>query len=316
MSDQEKIVEAKQRRLSLLSPVYVMPVVAVAVAAWLLYAAIPDDGPYLELESADAEGIDVGKTAVRFRGVEIGRVDGIRLQKDLEHVLIGVQLNADADRFARDGAQYWIVRPELKLGQVSGLRTIIAGRYIQAEPGEGKPKFRFVVRETAPLPGVSGDGLTLTLSAGSTRSLSRGSGIYYRGIQIGVIEGPRLAEHATGVRFDAHIFGSYAQIVRRNSVFWTRSGLNLEIGLFKGIELDADSLQSLLSGAIEMATPTAYAAAAVSGDEFPLQDEAPKDWERWSPRFGDDRDASPKAAAPKSEPDVTNDERRPAFMPQ
>jgi paraquat-inducible protein B len=291
MAECDQAVEARMTRGSWLSLAFVVPIVAVAIAGWLLYRSLPEEELYIELRTADAEGIEPVRTPLRYRGVEIGRVDNVALSGEFADVVIGVRLEPFASEFARQGARFWIARPELKLGQVSGLRSIITGSHIEAEPGDGEPATEFTVLDSAPLSGLSQGDLPIVLIAATTKSLTRGSGIYYRGLQIGLVEHVALGADNGHVRFDARIFRDYRRLVRSNSVFWMRSGLSLDFGLFKGIQLDADSLQTLLSGAIEMATPAMFAEEAVAGEGFGLADDPPSGWESWVPALDGDESA-------------------------
>lgn len=284
-ADEDGIVEATQRRSTLLSFAVVMPLLAVAIAGWLVYRALPERGPVVEVGTADAEGLEAGRSLVRHRGVVIGTVAQVRLAPDLSGVTLTLALAPGMDAFARTGARYWIVRPTIGLREVSGLGTIVAGRYLQAEPGRGSPKDRFTALAAAPVTDTDADGLVIVLRTDSADGLGRGTDIVYRGLPIGAIRSVTLEVGATAVLLEAVIGRPYAPLVRANSVFWVRRGLNVTIGLFKGIELDANTLQSLVSGAVELATPEPPAAPADSGSVFTLADSAPSGWERWRPRL-------------------------------
>ncbi|MCC7413191.1 MAG: MCE family protein [Gammaproteobacteria bacterium] len=284
-ADEDGIVEATQRRSTLLSFAVVMPLLAVAIAGWLVYRALPERGPVVEVGTADAEGLEAGRSLVRHRGVVIGTVDAIRLAPDLTGVLLTLALEPGMDAFARRGARYWVVRPTVGMREVSGLGTLVAGRYVQAEAGRGAAQTRFTALAEAPLTDTDSGDLVVVLRADSADGLGRGTDMLYRGVRVGVIRSVTLDPDGTGVRLEGAVGLRHARIVRANSVFWVRGGLNVSLGLFKGIELDANSLQSLVSGAIQIATPEPPGAPVASGAIFSLADSAPSGWARWRPRL-------------------------------
>ncbi len=276
------VVRAGLRRPRLPWGALVMPLVAVAIAAWLLWRMVPD-GPVISLRTDDAEGIEAGRTPVHHRGVPIGRVEAVTLMPVSGHVTLRVRLQPGMDAFTRSGARYWVVRPELRLGQVSGLRTLVSGRYIAAEPGSGDIGSGFDLLAQAPLPGSGPGDLLLSLEARRAASLVRGSALRYRDIPIGAVESVQLTEGAGGVRVRVRVLARHRHLVRRDSVFWSRSGINVDFGLFRGLELDTDSLQNLLTGAIEMAIPEQPGPPAEPDWQFRLHEQPRPEWKRWQP---------------------------------
>jgi paraquat-inducible protein B len=120
---------------------------------------------------------------------------------------------------------------------------------------------------------------------GQLGSLQRSSPVYYRGIEVGVVQEATLAPEADRVHVHVLIRRRYAPLVRANSVFWNVSGVSVSGGVFKGVELKLESLRSLAAGGISFATPDARARPARDGDIFSLQPQSRKEWENWSPRI-------------------------------
>jgi len=281
--EQDAVLPARQRRSPWSLTATVMPLIALALALWLLWHSVPEHGPVITLGLTDAAGIEPGHTPVRHRGVRVGSVTAARLLPANKGVALALRLDEGMEAFAREGAQYWVVRPELQLGRVSGLRTLVSGRYIAAAPGAGEPRAEFEALARPPLPDRSAGDLLIALDAPRVDGLARGSPIRYLGIRIGAVESLRLAAQAAGVRVQGRIYDEHRHLVRKNNVFWRRRGLNVELGLFKGIELDADALQNLLTGAVEMAIPERYGEAVKQDWVFRLHAEPESDWRRWQP---------------------------------
>jgi paraquat-inducible protein B len=57
-------------------------------------------GPQLCITLTTAEGLQVGKTRLRYRSVEIGQLETLRISKDRSHVTAVVRLQANAARHA------------------------------------------------------------------------------------------------------------------------------------------------------------------------------------------------------------------------
>ena len=52
------------------SIVWVIPLVAALIGAWLAYKAISEEGPTITITFETAEGIEAGKTKVKYKGTD------------------------------------------------------------------------------------------------------------------------------------------------------------------------------------------------------------------------------------------------------
>jgi len=134
----EEIPKARIRRRRLFRLVWVVPVVALAVAAYLVWQHMRSMGPEISIRFDDAAGLRIGQTPVNYRGVQVGEVIGIALSPDRKQAEVKVRLQRDAAPIATEGAQFWIVRPQLGLGNVTGLNTVLSGPEINVRPGNGE----------------------------------------------------------------------------------------------------------------------------------------------------------------------------------
>jgi paraquat-inducible protein B len=263
------------------SVVWVVPLVAALVASTLVYQRMHELGPTIRIKFRDASGVKPEQTEIRYRGVPVGQVTIAELSPDQGHVVVTAQLRRSAASLARDGSLFWIVRPEVGFGTVRGLSTVLTGSYIQVLAGKGKEKKDFVGLETAS-PTMGRAGLNITLGASHLGSVRPGSPIFYRGIEIGSVTATDLSRDATAAQVRAFIPQRYARLVRIGSRFWTIGGVDVDFGLFRGLQVNVESLRSLVTGGIAFATPEdADAPPAKETTVFLLHDKPQKECLDW-----------------------------------
>jgi len=265
--------------------VWLVPVVAAIVAGYLVYGHLQESGATITIKFRDGHGIKAGQTEIRYRGVPIGEVTAIDLSEDEKYVVVKARLRRSASAIAKEGSEFWIVRPEVGFGTISGLSTVITGPYIQVLPGTGKPKSEFVGLESAPA-APERKGLKIILAANHLGSVRPGSPVYYRGIEVGSATSTELNSDATAAHIHLLIGQRYARLVRGGSKFWSVSGLDVHVGLLRGLEISLESLRSLITGGIAFATPDdPNSRPATNGMVFTLYDKAQKEWLEWTPRI-------------------------------
>jgi paraquat-inducible protein B len=261
---------------------WLIPLGAAALCVWFIYRDFVAAGPLITVYFQNVEGLEEGNTAVQYRGAQIGEVKSISLADGGQRVKVTARLTGPAKRLARVGSVFWIVRPEVKVGAISGLRTIVSGEYITVQPGQGAPTNVFVAVEQPP-PAEEPGALLISIRAPALESLQDYSPIFYRGIQVGEVLGYQLADDARAVMVRARVRSEYAPLVRLNSKFWNAGGISVHLGLFKGAEISAQSAQTLLSGGIEFATPPEQGEAAANGAVFELYEKPKDEWKNWAP---------------------------------
>ena len=261
---------------------WLFPLAAIGVCCWFFYRDVLSRGPTITIYFQNAEGLEENNTQIQFRGARVGQVKALSLSKDHQFVKVTAQLTGAAADLARAGSRFWIVRPELKLGSVSGLRTIISGEYIAVHPGGGPRTNEFIGAEREPV-AEQPAALRIVLLASDLSTLQEQSPISYRGIEVGEVMEYRLGTNAQEVVIQALIRAEYAPLVRRNSVFWNAGRFSMSWGLFRGAQIGAESPAALLTGAIDFATPTELQEPATNGMVFRLNDKAKDDWKGWSP---------------------------------
>ncbi|KVW33334.1 intermembrane transport protein PqiB [Burkholderia ubonensis] len=237
------------------SLVWLVPLVAALIGIGLVIKSVRERGPEITISFRSAEGLEPGKTQVKYKDVEIGIVKTITLSKDLARVLVDVQLKKEAEDFAVKGSRFWVVRPRIGATGVSGLGTLLSGAYIGVDAGrsqEGQTDFTGL--ETPPP--VTGDqkGTQYVLRGASLGSIDIGSPVYYRRVQVGQVVGFALDKDGTGVTVNVFVNAPYDQYVGVNSRWWQASGVDLRLDS-SGFKLNTQSLATVILGGIAFQAP-------------------------------------------------------------
>jgi len=197
--------------------------------------------------------------------------------------VVRIRLTRSGAGMAREGSQFWIVRPHFGFGQITGLSTVLSGPEIHVIPG--KPDAR-LAHEFAGLenpPSAIDGGMRIVLRAARPK-MRADAPVYYRGVEVGVVHKLDLAPNSLSADIHVVIFPRYAGLVREGSSFWDVSGLNIRGGILKGMEVEFESLRSFITGGIEFASPPGTARAK-PGTVFFLYDEPKKEWLAWAPKI-------------------------------
>lgn len=267
-----RVVARSRRRLS---PVWIIPIVAALLGAWLVWKYYAAKGPEITVRFDTAEGIIGGKTSIFCRSVNVGTVRGVRLSDDLKKVLVTLDMTRDATRLLNKDTQIWIARARYNSAGISGLNTLVSGNYLELQPGVStEPRRQFSGLENPPVtpPGVPG--LHIRLTAQSAGGLGPGASITYKGITVGKIE-TRVFHPETGeMEFSAFIQGEYSNLIEENTRFWNASGIDLKIGA-EGVKLRSGTLEAILAGGVTFSDPESRESRAshpADGKTFVLYD--------------------------------------------
>ena len=247
--------------------VWVVPIVALLIGGWLIYRSFAAHGPMAQVRFETADGIAAGNTEVRCRSVKVGMVKSVKLADNLESVLVNLELNSDSSGLLRKGTQFWVVKPRLSATKLSGVGTLITGAYVELDPGDSRAKFktRFEGLETPPATSRSVPGRRLTLTAEEAGSLAVGSTVFFRGFEVGRIEGRTLNKEALTVTYDAFVYEEYSSLVTENSKFWKTSGIDITADA-NGFKLRTSSIQEMISGGVAFGITDGGAPGEVAED--------------------------------------------------
>lgn len=281
----EELPRAHLRRRRLFRLAWIIPIVAAIIAGWLVLQHLERQGPQITVRFNDVSGLRVGQTPVKYRGVQVGEVIDMQLSQDRNQALVKIRLHDSAGDIAREGARFWIVRPRVGWGAVTGLATVLTGPEIQVLPsGEGPRAVEFTGLEAAPV-GLESEGLKLILRAARPKAIRANTPVYYRGVEVGLVQKIELSPNTAAADLHVLIFRRFAPLVREGSVFWNTSGISAKASLMKGLDFELESLRSLVQGGVEFATPSAKAARAKQGAVYFLHDGPREEWLNWEPHI-------------------------------
>ena len=247
-------VRAVTSALFLRSKLWWVTIACFILAFWLTWTSIPSVGPTITIRFPDGHGLKAGD-AVRHRGIEAGIVESVALSDDLSQITATVTLTPGAAGLAREGARFWIVRPQLSLAGVSGLETAVGAKYIGVSPGnpDAPQHSSFEGLGAAPPDENSGDGIDVVLRSDAKHGVTVGAPVTWRGVDVGQILSINLSPDARFVDVHARINAEYTRLLRTSSKFWVTSGLGIDVSL-TGVRLNADSLSTIVRGGVSFAT--------------------------------------------------------------
>jgi paraquat-inducible protein B len=185
----------------------------------------------------------------------IGHVTDVELSNDQKSVNATIKLAKQAESFTREDSQYWVVRPRIGAGGVSGIDTLLSGDYIGADIGQANGRAKNFKGLENPPPITYGEpGKRFTLHTQDLGSLDIGSPVYYRKIPVGQVVAYALDPDGKGVNIELFIHAPNDQYVTENTRFWNASGIDVNVGA-NGFAVKTESLSSILVGGIAFRAP-------------------------------------------------------------
>lgn len=249
----DDLPEAKGGRGRRFSLVWLVPIVALAVAGYLGWRTLSEQGPSITVTFDTGDGLEAGQTQVKHKDVALGHVESVTLTDDLQDVIVGISMNAEAEGFLGPDTQFWVERPRIGPSGVSGLGTLVSGAYVAFNPKPGKLTTTFKGLDQPPVLQSSDPGTEYLLTTKKLSSISAGSPIFYRGIQVGEILGYELNKDEDDILIHAFVREPHDAMVRTGTRFWNASGIALttEGGDFR---LQIESLQAVFAGGVSFET--------------------------------------------------------------
>ena len=259
------VPSAVVRRRGRFSLIWLIPIVAGAIALYLVVTTLANRGPLITIRFNTASSISAQQTQVTHKAVSLGMVEGVELARDMRSVLVHVRMNSQGASILTEHARFWVVKPRLSTGNISGLETLVSGAYIEVDPGApgGDSKRDFVGLEDPP--GMRSDepGRPYTMIASRIGSIGPGAPIFYRDVTVGEVLSYDLGNGLGPVTINIFVRKPFDRFVHQNTHFWNASGVSVNFGS-QGLHVELASLQALLSGGIAFETPHVYSTAPAS----------------------------------------------------
>ncbi|QEG23612.1 MlaD family protein [Mariniblastus fucicola] len=273
------------------SRLWLLTLLCLLIAGGLIWWSMPQRGTTIHIQFPEGHGLKTEDT-VRYRGIEVGTVESVHLDDSLDGVEVEVLLKPSAEQLAKEGTRFWVVRPELSLTRISGLETAIGHKYIGVSPNpmadseNRQTTHRFQGLANVPVDTLSDSGVELILRGDKRYSVSKGSNVTFRGVEIGTVLDVALSQESRHVDVRVRIFDQHATLLTSESKFWASSGLDLDFqfGFNGGFNLDTESLETLARGGVSMIT-TGQGKSVSPGDIFTLHASAEDDWFKSAEKF-------------------------------
>ncbi|MGZ8450420.1 MAG: PqiB family protein [Candidatus Deferrimicrobiaceae bacterium] len=266
---QAESVTKKRGRLSI---VWIIPILAAVVGIGIAVQQYLSDGPTIRIAFRSGEGVEAGKTSIKYKDIEIGKVTRVNLSKDYSRILITAKMEKSAEGLLVRGARFWIVKPRITLSGVSGIGTLLSGNYIRFEPGKSTEKAQaFVGLEVPPPPTSDLPGREFVLRSDTLGSLGIGSPVYCRRLIVGKVISYALEENGKSVEIRIFLDAPFDRLVTSSTQFWESSGIDVSVGA-SGLSVQTEGFLSLLVGGIVFETPSSPTGNRPVGDNavFPL----------------------------------------------
>lgn len=244
---------AAKRRLPI-PLVWVVPIVALVIGAWLAWKAISATGPTFVISFATAEGIEAGKTKIKYKSVDVGLVESVALSPDRSAVLVHARMQKYAGDYLVEDSRFWVVRPRVTGSTVQGLGTLLSGSYIGMDVGSSSTaRYEFKGLEEQPLVTSDVPGRRFALQSETLGSINVGSPVYFRKLAVGEVESYRLDQDGGRVLLRVFVKAPYDQYVNARTRFWEASGIDLKLDA-AGVSINTESVASILIGGIVFQT--------------------------------------------------------------
>ncbi len=275
ISDYQDSVEAqKKKKSTAFNHIWWIPFIALLIVIYLAVNHYTSQGPLVTIQFDSAGGIEVGKTKVRYKDVDIGKVEKIQLSDNHKGVLISVRMQRDTDNLLREKTSFWIVKPRVTLTQVTGLNTLLSGNYITLDPDKDKThehRYEFAGLSSPPIITQDKPGLRLTLRTSKANSLSPGTAIYYKGLPVGSVDRVYFSEDYDWVKADIFIASPHDKLIKNNTKFWSASSIAVDLGT-SGLDIEIESVETLVAGGIVFDNPVSLKkeTQASAGSEYIL----------------------------------------------
>lgn len=256
--DNQKIATPMVKKNNL-SWLWIIPASALAAGLYIAYSKISNLGSEIEITFKTAEGLEAGKTKIRYRSLDIGTVNSIELTDDFQEVKVKAQITKNAQNLLTENAQFWVVKPQIGISGISGFNTLLSGSYIAIAPKfnkDAKPANKFVALNEPPLVPAGIPGLRVKMITKENKGLHYGSPVYYRGFRVGRIDRIAFDDKFQNIEVEAFIREPYDKLINRNTKFWNVSGFDLKIGS-TGAEFNMTSPETVVLGGISFSTPSA-----------------------------------------------------------
>src|SRR5215472_13575535 len=101
-----RVVTHRSRRISI---IWLIPLVAVAIGAWLAWDTLSKEGPTIKISFDSGEGLQAGQSQLKYKDIVFGTVKSLQLSPDQTRVIVTVATTRQAERLLTEGTEFWVV---------------------------------------------------------------------------------------------------------------------------------------------------------------------------------------------------------------
>jgi len=242
----------KSSRFNMFTSIWIVPFIALVIAGWLVFQYFSQLGPKIEIVFKNNKGLKSGQSQIKYRDVVIGKIEKVALQSNRDGVKVIARMDKEAIPYLNNSAEFWIVKPEVGIGGVSGLDTIISGTYINMSSEKAKMnKKKFIGLEKS----IQREkkGLHLHLNSSSSYNITVGTPIFFKELKAGEVDNVKISDNGKSVDISIFIKDSFKDYIHLNSKFWVKSAL--EIDYFNGkLDFTLAPITNIIRGGIEFSS--------------------------------------------------------------
>jgi len=243
-----------------------------------------DDAFVVQLKSDALHGLKEG-SIITLKGVKIGEVKSITLNDD---ATLNIKASIDKKYRSYFNSTTYLHISAFQAG-VEGVKnpsTLLTGSKIELFVKERNAAFqnKFILHAQKLPKSFYKDGLRLHIEADKLAGLHIDSPIYYRQVEIGNVESFHLSDDASYVDVGIFIKKKYAYLVRKNSLFYSASGIGVDMSLF-GIKVKTETLATIIKGGLVLITPDKFTQQADKNSSYTLHYKIDEDWLEYKPKI-------------------------------
>lgn len=223
-----------------------VPLAAMILVGYLVIRTWLFAGPTVTVTFPRSAGISPKGTVVKYKGVKVGQVTGLKLVDNLHKVRVTLQMSSSIEDALNAGTIFWIVSPGILSGDI---KSLLGGPYIAMQPGKGGSRNHFKGLLHPPRTPANFSGRIVTLYTTRKGLLGRGSLVLYHDIRAGRILTTDFVASKDRVKIRALIKNPFAKKLDADSHFWRAGGLRIHTQ-GGGIKIQTPLPRTLLFGAI------------------------------------------------------------------
>ncbi len=237
------------------SLVWVLPLLALAVALYVAWQSYNARGPLIQVEFEKGAGIKSGETELRYRDVTVGTVEKVGFTEGLGRVTASIRVDKEVAPYVDSGAVFWIVQPEVTAQGITGLSTVLSGVYIEGswDDVSGPSLERYHGSSEAPLIRPGQEGLEIAFRTVANGQLTDNAPILFKGIEVGRLGRARISPRGSFAIVEALIYEEHRDLINDSTRFWDTAGFSVSIGP-SGAEIDFSSIATLVGGGVTFDT--------------------------------------------------------------